>query len=99
LPIKWILLGATIQSVILSVTLPFVAKTYRNLLLTLLPAVAILILRTVDALSMVFGFKSNEYLRGAKLGKWTAQYPDEGTKSQAAARPVVAFLLGFSVNQ
>lgn len=99
MPIKWILLGATIQSVILLVTFPFMATTYRNLLLTVLPAVAFLFLRTVDALSMAFGFKRNEYLRGAKLGKWTAQYPDGGTTSQAAARPVVAFLLGFSVNQ
>ena len=49
---------------------------------------------------MAFGFKEDQYMGGVKMGKLTAQIPDEnGQMNKAAARPVIVFLLGFSVNQ
>lgn len=97
---QWLLLGASIQSLILLVTVAIIGKDYRHLLYIVLPAIVFLTLRITEALLMAFGYKQNQYMRGVKQGKWTAQIPDEnGQANKPAERPVVAFLLGFSVNQ
>lgn len=68
--------------------------------LALLPAVAVLLYRTLDTYAMVIGFKKNIYMKDVITQKFSAQIPDEIGEfgSQPANAPVTVFIIGTRSN-
>ncbi|KAH0543593.1 hypothetical protein FGG08_002154 [Glutinoglossum americanum] len=87
----WLLLGATIQSLL------FLLLPTR---FSLAPAVLILTYRTADALLMASGLRKNPYLGGVIHGKFTAQIPDRqgGFSKETSNEGICIFMVGARAN-
>lgn len=88
----WLIVGATLQSV-LCLTLP------RNV--ALLPAVILLLSRLVNGALVTKGFLRNKYLDGVYMGRWTAsRLNDDGSVPEKSAdKEMVVFVVGAHSNQ
>ena len=85
-------MGAVLQSVLVLVFPIRVA---------LLPAVVVLLLRSVNTALVHAGFVRNPYLAVTKLGRWTAPIleQDGSVPEKGASKEVVVFIVGASSNQ
>lgn len=68
--------------------------------LSLVPAVAVLLYRTLDTYAMVIGFKENIYMKDVIQQKFSAQIPDElgDHGSKPADAPVTVLIIGTRSN-
>jgi len=68
--------------------------------LAIVPAVSLLLYRTLDTYAMVIGFKENIYMKDVIQRKFSAQIPDElGQQgSKPADSPVTVFIIGTRSN-
>ncbi|CZT25679.1 uncharacterized protein RCC_11348 [Ramularia collo-cygni] len=86
----WLCMGAVVQgSLLLAIGR-----------LALVPAVALLLYRTLDTYAMVVGFKENKYMKHVITQKVSAQIPDENGKfgSKPASSAITVFLIGARTN-
>ena len=69
--------------------------------LAFLPALLIILCRTVDTFLMAVGAKRNRELDGVILKKFSAQYPDTAGNfgNTPANQEIVVFLIGARINQ
>jgi len=91
----WLLIGAAIQSILF--ILP-IRPTY-----TIAPVFLALLYTLIDTLLVTFNFKSNSYLAGARLTKFSALIPNKDgsfslKKDDADEGRVVILLLGVKIN-
>ena len=68
--------------------------------LALIPAVAALVYKTLDAYAQSMGWKRNEYMDGVLMKKFSTAFPDEEGRfgNKPADSEVVVFLIGTRVN-
>ena len=89
----WLCIGACLQALLL-ISIP-------NRFYALLPAVAVLMFRVGDALSINWGLKHNRYMDRVMRGKYCAQIPD--AKGRFSANPadaeVCVMILGVRSKQ
>ncbi|KAF2723910.1 hypothetical protein K431DRAFT_282605 [Polychaeton citri CBS 116435] len=87
---SWMALGAMAQGVLFLI--------FGRL--ALIPAVGIVLFRTLDAYAQATGWKHNTYMDGVITQKMSAQFPDERGQygSTAAKDQIVVFLIGSRCN-
>lgn len=88
----WLLMGATLQSVLVLVLPTRVA---------LLPAVSLLLLHALNTALVQAGWVRNPYLAVTRPGKWTAPILEQNgsVPEKGAGKEVVVFIVGASANQ
>lgn len=85
------LLGALFQTILF--LLPI------SKLLTLTPAITVLLYRLISAYAVSYGYLPNPYLKNAIIGKTAVQFPDlDGKFGEPGSQKITIFLLGAKSN-